>query len=49
MKLKNNCKKGRPKGTGKYGFETKPIRVPIFLLEKILKFIKNEIRSKKDK
>ena len=32
---------GRPKGTGIYGIETKPLRVPINLLNKVTKFIHN--------
>lgn len=30
---------GRPKGTGKYGEETKALRVPVSLAEKVAKFI----------
>jgi hypothetical protein len=35
--------KGRPKGTGKFGVETKPMRVPVFLWDKVLEFIKKEL------
>ncbi|MDR2116738.1 MAG: hypothetical protein LBP87_10215 [Planctomycetaceae bacterium] len=34
---------GRPKGTGKFGCETKVIRVPVHLVEEIYDFIKRKI------
>jgi hypothetical protein len=35
--------KGRPKGSGKYGEETKPLRVPVSLWDKVIEFIKKEM------
>lgn len=32
---------GRPKGQGKFGEETKPIRLPVSLIKSVLKFIEN--------
>jgi hypothetical protein len=34
---------GRPKGTGKFGCETKVIRVPIHLVDEIYEFIRRKI------
>ncbi|MDR1962618.1 MAG: hypothetical protein LBQ50_02435 [Planctomycetaceae bacterium] len=34
---------GRPKGTGKYGCETKVIRVPVYLVDEIYEFIRRKI------
>jgi DNA polymerase V len=34
---------GRPKGTGKFGCETKVIRVPIHLVDEIYDFIRRKI------
>ncbi|MBC62198.1 MAG: DNA polymerase V [Zetaproteobacteria bacterium] len=33
---------GRPKGKGKYGEETKPLRLPVSMTDSILKFVKNK-------
>lgn len=35
---------GRPKGTGKYGCETKAVRVPKHLVAEIEAFIKRKIK-----
>jgi DNA polymerase V len=34
---------GRPKGTGKFGCETKVIRVPVHLVDEIYEFIRRKI------
>ncbi|MDR3197595.1 MAG: hypothetical protein LBU34_06955 [Planctomycetaceae bacterium] len=34
---------GRPKGTGKFGCETKVIRVPVHLVDEIYDFIRRKI------
>ena len=41
--------RGRPKGTGKYGLETKAMRVPVILWDKVLAFIKNELKNTTEK
>ena len=32
---------GRPKGQGKFGEKTKPIRIPLSMVDNVLSFIKN--------
>ncbi len=38
---------GRPKGTGKYGCETKAVRIPIHLEEDVRSYILRKIKSGK--
>lgn len=43
---RNDIKKlavGRPKNSGLYGEETKPMRVPLSLWDKVIDFIKKEL------
>ena len=35
-------KPGRPKGTGKFGTETKPVRIPTAMLEDVYRFIESK-------
>ncbi|GAB3282890.1 hypothetical protein GCM10027347_59470 [Larkinella harenae] len=45
MQSKN--KPGRPKGSGRYGVETKPMRVPVILWDKVRKYIAREVKKAK--
>ena len=33
---------GRPSGTGAFGEETKPVRIPVSMIDKVLKFVKDK-------
>jgi len=37
---------GRPKNSGKFGVETKVVRVPLILWDDILVFIEKKLKSK---
>lgn len=44
-KVKRAKKAGRPKGSGKYGCETKAVRIPAHLVKEIQAFIARKIKS----
>ena len=37
---------GRPKGKGRFGEKTKPVRIPLSMVDNVLSFIKNNDFSK---
>ena len=38
---------GRPKGSGRYGCETKAVRVPVYLEEEVKNFVLRKIKAAK--
>ena len=38
-------KAGRPKGTGKYGCETKAVRIPLHLEGEVQRFVMNKVKA----
>ena len=44
--VKKSTGAGRPKGTGKYGYETKAIRIPIHLESEVQAFIMKKVKAK---
>lgn len=36
---------GRPKGTGRYGEETIPVRIPVSLLDKFREWLSNNLKK----
>ncbi len=36
---------GRPKGTGKYGCETKAVRLPIHLIEEVQAYVQRKLKK----
>jgi hypothetical protein len=42
-RIKKQSSAGRPKGTGKFGCDTKVIRVPVHLVDEIFSFIQHRL------
>jgi hypothetical protein len=46
-KVTRYSKAGRPKGSGKFGCATKTLRVPIYLIEDVLTFVRKKLKLPK--
>lgn len=48
-KAKARVGAGRPKGTGKFGCETKAVRLPVHLIDEINAFVLRKLKAEKKK